>query len=326
MSMRCAFSLVVLAVFLPNPMRALAQMPEERTFGCGTIRVSSSGKSMTYTDLGRGFRFEFPLHWVGRQGSLYNPSIDPRTESSQYPSHITVNARLVATDTRFYVSQGARVTGTETANGLEWTALILPNGWSGYYAYRDGVAIEFVVSTYGESRVPSAATLAGLKQMLSSFSLLDGGYRVDRQFSALQPGQKLGSLTIERILPGTGGSFGGNLGRVEFSGQLTLTGMVMLEGTMGGGRSGFYISSLESGSLALMPLLKCPVDEAPSPFAVRVSFRNQDFAEEQFGRHNWYEARGTVVVDNVIETYYNGFTRPSISARLLNVVEKKPIE
>jgi hypothetical protein len=58
---------------------------------------------------------------------------------------------------------------------------------------------------------------------------------------------------------------------------------------------------------------------------MRVSFSNQVFAEEQFGKNALYEAKATVVVDNIIEIFYSAGVLPSISARLIVVTEKKPI-
>ena len=319
------FTLAVLAGFLFHPSGAFAQISKESTFDCGTIRLSPSGNSMTYQDLGLGFRFEFPSGWEGRKISLSNPSDNACTARLPCPSQIMINPLLATSDPKFYVSEGARVTGSEVIKGQEWTALAWPDGRRGYYAYHEGVAIEFVAWPYGKSKAPSAVTLATLNRILSSFSFLDDASRLDRQLSALHVGQKLGGLTIERKVPGTGG-FGGNVGRIEFSGRLTLTGKVHLEGTMRSS-SGYFIDSLDDASRSLVPLLSCPVDEISSPPRVQIKFSNQDFAEQQFGKqaYHYYLAQATVIVDNLSETFYSAGVRPSISARLIEVTENKPI-
>jgi len=237
-------------------------------------------------------------------------------------SSIIVDSLFATSNPRFYVSGGARVTGAQAINGLEWTALAWPDGRRGYYAYRDGVAIEFVAMAYGKRRAPSAAALATLTQILSSFSFVDDRSRLDRQLAALRTGQKLGGLTIERIVPGTGG-FGGTVGRIEFAGRLTLTGNVHLEGTLRSS-SGYFFDSLDNASRPLIPHVGCP-EETAGPPSVQIKFSNQDFAEQQFGKHAWYNGKATVVVDNFSETFYNGGAGAFISARLVAVIDKKPI-
>jgi hypothetical protein len=197
-----AFTLAVLAGFLLLLSGASAQTPKEKAFDCGTVRLSPSGNSMTYVDLGRGFSFEFPLEWVGDQLGLYNPSNN---------TSIGVNGFRAASDPRFYVSEGAKVTGTRVVNGRAWTSLTLPGKEeSGYYIYGDGLAVEFIA--FGENL--SAASVAALTQILSSFSFVDGDFRLDRQLAALHTGQKMGNLTIDRILPG-GGGFEENVAKIE---------------------------------------------------------------------------------------------------------------
>jgi hypothetical protein len=313
--MHKALTLAVLAGLLLHPSGVSPQIRKESTFDCGTISLSPSGRSMVYYDLGRGFRFEFPSDWIGRKIGL----ADPAGSSS-----IIVEALLAANDPRFYVSEGAKVTGAEAIKGLEWTALAWPDGRRGYYAYRDGVAIEFVAMGYGKRRAPSAAVLTTLTQILSSFSFVDDSFRLDRRLAALHAGQKLGSLTIDRIVPGTGG-FSGTVGRIELAGRLTLTGNVHLESTMGGGRSGYFIDSFDSGSPQLIPQLGCPLYCTGSTPPGAVFFSNQDFAEQQFGEHAWYNGKATVVVDNISETFYNAGEGAHISARLIAVIDKKPI-
>jgi hypothetical protein len=312
----------IYCLLLLHASRMTAQTPKETLFDCGGISLSSSGKSMTYYDLGRGFRFEFPLDWLGHQVQLDEPSDNPCTPRLPCPSTISIDVLLAASDPRFYVSQDARVTGSETINGQEWAALAWPDGPRGYYAYRGGVAIEFVAMGFGTNQAPSAAALATLTRILSSFSFLDDASRLDRQLAALRVGQRMASLTITRIVPGTGG-FDGTQGKIEFAGRLTLTGNVNLETSRDGGSSRYFIDSLDSGTRALIPHLTCPVEDA-SPPPVQVSFSNQDFAEQQFGKHSYYLATGTVVVDNFSETFYSGGVHPSISARLIAVIENKP--
>ncbi len=321
MHMHKAFTLTVLAGFLLHPSGASGQVPRESTFDCGRISLSPSGKSITYYDLGRGFRFEFPADWLGNRVILSDPADNACTSPFHCPSQILVNPLLATSDPRFYVSEGAMVTGTEAVNGLQWTALSWPNGRRGYYTYRDGVAIEFIAMPFGKSRAPSSTALAAMTQILSNFSFLDDAARLDRQIASLRTGQKLGSLTIERIVPGKGG-FGGDIAKVEFSGQLKLTGTVGLESTMGGGTSGYFFVESHRGNAAAIPQLSCPVEDVENILPKRVAFSNQEFAQQQFGKHNWYDAGATVVVEKVVETFSSDGVGASVSARLVAVPEK----
>jgi hypothetical protein len=286
-----AFTFAVLSGFLLILSGASAQTPKEEAFDCGTIRLSPSGNSMTYVDLGRGFSFEFPSEWIGRQTGLYNPGNN--TSIGVYGLH-------AASDPRLYVSGGAKVTGTKVVNGRAWTALTWPGKQrSGYYIYADGLAVEFLAD--GEN--PSAASLVALTQILSSFSFVDGDFRLDRQLAALHTGQKMGNLTIERIVPGTGEP-DGIVAQIEFSGQLTLKGEIVSESSMNSG-PGPYHFYIDSESASLIPQLKCPV-YSTAPF--QIGFNNQDFAEQQLGKRklgdNDYEAEATVIVDDLSETFY----------------------
>jgi hypothetical protein len=307
---------LTLALFLGLALfsgRTSAQVPEERRFDCGTIGPSPSGNSMVYRDLGRGFRFEFPQGWIGRQVVLRNPD---------GASDIIVNPLLAPSDPKFYLSEGAKITGSKVIHGLKWKSLTWPDGRRGYYAYGGGLAIEFVAMGYGKTRAPSAETLAALTCILSTFSLEDDPARVDRQLAALKPRQKMGALRIGRIVPGTGG-FDGTMGRIEFAGQLTLTGIVHLEGTMRSS-SGYYMS-VENAEAALIPRLKCPLDGGEGSRPAIIKFVNQDFAEQQFGKQPryYYQASATLVVDHLSATFYSAGLGASISARLVKVINKR---
>jgi hypothetical protein len=230
MDMRRVFVIALLAGLLLVSSGTSGQVPYKVSFDCGTISPSSSGKAMTYYDVGHGFRFEFPPDWVGREAGLTAPSDNPCTARLPCPGSIIIDSLLSVSDPKFYISEGARVTGARTVKGHRWTVLAWPDGRRGYYTYLGGVAIEFVASSYGgKNRAPSSSVLGGLDQILSSFSFLDNDrFRVDHQLAALLAGQKLGGLTIKRIIPGKGG-FGGAMATIEFLGRLRVRGTVRSE-------------------------------------------------------------------------------------------------
>jgi len=321
-----AFTLVAIAGLFWPSLRVSAQLPEpESTFDCGTISPSPSGNSMTYNDLGRGFRFEFPASWTGRQNGLFKLPDYPCPERFICRSVIGIHALLATSDPGIFLyGDSAKVTGTETINGQQWKAFAPPGGGLGYYAFHDGLAVELVTGGTGErgtgESVPSASVHVDLAQVLSTFSFLNDALRVDRQLAALKAGQKLGSLTIKQILPGTSG-FNGFSAKVKFSGRLTLSGTVMFESSMRS-NSGYYLLYSNSQSLPQIPQLSCPVQDTKDLPPIRVTFTNQKLAEEQFGEHAWYEAKATVVVDNVSGTFYGLGARPSMTARLIAVTEK----
>ncbi len=294
----------------------------ESEFDCGTIAPNGSG-AMVYEDYGRGFRFEFPGDWKGSSTGL---------EGSGPTAQILVNPMLAGSDPKFYVTESAKPTGSETVNGLTWTALTWEQGGRGYYTYSRGVAIEFFAPAFGKNKAVDPAALAVLQQVLSTFTFFDDPYRLDRQLAALQSGQKFGDLTITRIVPGAGG-FEHPLATVEFAGQLTLTGdMVLPSPTMLDGW-GPYRLYPDDQTRRSIPHLKCPIENLGSvtenPFAV--GFMNQEFTNQQFaqvpsisGNHAWYEAETTIVVDKVAQNFSPlGETSPGILANLVKVISKK---
>ncbi len=352
-----AFTFAIIAGSLLHSPRTCAQVVPnlDGTFDCGTISVSPSGEAKMYNDLGLGFRFEFPLGWEGLQSRVTNIADDPcAIHCPDYfrdgfcrehcPSHISVTALLSAVDPRIYVTRGGKATGKELINGLHWTTFTLPDGASGYYCYHDGVAVQFETSVGVEKNlVPSDWVLAGLEQIVKSFSFTDGATRVDRQLAAFKVGQKLGNLTVKRIHSETD-RLGGVVTRVEFSGRLTLTGFLKIASTMNS-PSSYSFLPFETESLHRMPLLKCPVadpgklppaDEScawptqcppakPRDFIypVEIHFSNQKFAELQSGNVHSDEAQGSIVVDNLTETFSSAGVRPSIKARLITFKEKQ---
>ena len=317
--------LVLFAGLVLPGARASSQFHNDKPkFDCGTVTSRGSG-SWTYEDFGYGFRFELPSSWIGGQNSIHEPS---------GPRSFLVEALFAASDPKLHPSEGARRGPTETINGLDWTALTWPDGGIGSYTYRDGVMVEFVAGPIrigSDSSVPPES-LAALKQIQSSFTFFDDPYRLDRQLAALKVGQKLGGLTITRIVPGAGG-FDHPMMTVEFAGQLTLTGHVVLPSpTMGGGWSGYFMADLDSESRSVVPQLKCPVEglDRVTEWTFGVGFTNQQFTNQQFaqvpsisGNHAWYDAEATVVVGNVSTVFGNGGMNPGISARLLKVIRKK---
>src|ERR1017187_9178787 len=97
-----AFTFAVLAgLFLHSP-RTSAQVapPPDDTFDCDTISPSPSGKSKTYDDLGRGFRFEFPREWEGQQSGVASIGVGT----------ISVTALLAAVNPNLYVGWRGSVT------------------------------------------------------------------------------------------------------------------------------------------------------------------------------------------------------------------------
>ena len=152
-------------------------------------------------------------------------------------------------------------------DGFGW-----PDGMIGSYTYRDGVMVEFVTSPIrlGNDLAVPPESLAALKQIQSSFTFFDDPYRTDRQLAALKVGQKLGGLTVTRIVPGAGGS-DHPIATLKFAGQLTLTGHVVLPSpTMGGGWGGYFMADLDGESRSVVPQLKCPVEGLASGYRVDI--------------------------------------------------------
>ena len=283
---------------------------EPKTFDCGRIGVSSSPGRQSYYDVTHGFRFEFPADWTGSQVTLGDPNYNT----------IVINPLFAERDPKFYTSESGKVVGIRTVNGLEWTALSWPDGRRGYYSYRNGVAIEFVAMPWNRNRtgpMVSGNALGALDQIVSSFAFVDEPSRLDRQLKALKAGQKLGGLTVKSVLRGTGG-FNGTTGTIEFTGRLVLTGTVTVESTPRS-TSGYFVYDLDPASFAKVPQLSCPFREADNPYLIQIYFTNQSFAEQQFGKNDWYEGKATVVLDKFSEAFYNGGTGAWIRATLVQV-------
>ena len=323
MHMHKPLSLVIFAGLLLTCVSSSAQGSNvELEFDCGTIAPNGSG-AMVYQDFGRGFRFEFPGDWKGSKLFLSSPGT---------AAQILVNPMIASSDPKFYVTEPAKPTGSETINGLTWTALTWEQGGRGYYTYSHGLAIEFFAAAFGKNKAVDPAALAALQQVLSTFTFFDDPYRLDRQLAALKVGQKLGDLTITRIIPGAGG-FEHPLATVEFAGQVTLTGdMVLPSPTMLGGW-GPYRLLPDDQTRRSIPHLKCPVENLVSitKNAFAVGLTNQQFTNQKFaqvpsisGNHSWYEAETTVVIDKVAQDFSPlGETSPGILAKLVKVISKR---
>ena len=323
MYMREVLSFVILAELMLTCVSSSAQgFRSEPEFDCGTITSNGSG-AMVYQDYSHGFRFEFPGNWMGNRLFLRGPA-----EAAQ----ILVNPMIANSDPKFYVTESAKPTGSETINGLTWTALTWDQGGRGYYTYSHGVAIEFFAAAFGKKKTVDPSALAALQQVLSTFTFFDDPYRIDRQLDALRIGQKLGDLTITRIIPGAGG-FEHPLATIEFAGQLTISGdMVLPSPSMLGAWSRYQLYP-DDQTRQSMPHLKCPVENLVSitKNTVGVGLRNQQFTNEQFARvpsirgsHVWYEAQTTIVVDKIAQNFsYLGETSPGILAKLVKVISKK---
>jgi hypothetical protein len=323
MHMRKVLSFVILAELILTCVSSLAQgFKSEPEFDCGTITSNGSG-AMVYQDYGHGFSFEFPSNWMGNRLFLRGPA-----EAAQ----ILVNPMTANSDPKFYFTEPAKPTGSETINGLTWTVLTWEQGGRGYYTYSHGVAIEFFAAAFGKDKAVDPAALVALQQVLSTFTFFDDPYRIDRQLDALRVGQKLGDLTITRIIPGAGG-FEHPLATVEFAGQLRISGdMVLPSPSMGGGWSPYQLYP-DDQTRQSMPHLKCPVENLISVTknTVGVGLRNQQFTNEQFARvpsirgsHLWYEAETIIVVDKIAQNFsYLGETSPGILAKLVKVISKK---
>ena len=179
------------------------------------------------------------------------------------------------------------------------------------------MAVEIVTQTTSPiEKSPSPGVVAALNQVLSSFTFVDEPSRMDHQISALSPGHKLGGLNVKKII------FNDATREIEFTGSLTLTGTVSLESTMGGSSSGYFITNLDDSSRSQIPQLNCPFEYPNKSWLLRVSFGNQEFAERQFGKRNYYEGDATVLVDRIDEVFGNSGTQPSITATLVEVLDK----
>lgn len=297
-------------------------------FDCGTITPTGSGVSV-YQDFEHGFRFELPTGWVGYYGGYGGLAQHGKPET------IFVEALFDTKDARRQLAQGTTVTGNEQANGLTWATLTFTDVRRGNYGYsleHDGILVQVVASPLSTKEKTSPPSLAAaVKQIVSTFRFTDDPYRLDRQLAALKPGDKLGELTVRRVIHGSGG-FDHPVATIEFSGQLTLSGEVILPSpTMLGGWAP-YTMYPDDASGPMLPRLKCPVEvpekEGVSKYAVQLS--NQRFVNQQFaqvpsisGPHSFYESLTTVVVDDISESFYNAAMAPQVSARLVRVLSKK---
>jgi hypothetical protein len=216
-----------------------------------------------------------------------------------------------------------QVAGNRSVHGIVWTKLHWPDGGIGYYAFRNGIAIEFAALTVPRNNPPSAQTVAVLNQVLSSFEFADGPLRLDHRIAALKSGQRIGGLTIRTVLPGAVG-FGHTTGTIEFSGQLTLTGNVEIDRTMLGGSSGYYIDGIDETGRSTIPMLDCPLkgSAASDP---HITFSNQGFAEREFGKRDGIEGGATVVIDRLKIAFYNGVPG-AMTARLISVRDIQPAD
>jgi hypothetical protein len=208
-------------------------------------------------------------------------------------------------------------------HGIVWTKLHWPDGGIGYYAFRNGIAIEFAALTVPRNNPPSAQTVAVLNQVLSSFEFADGPLRLDHRIAALKSGQRIGGLTIRTVLPGAVG-FGRTTGIIEFSGQLTLTGNVEIDTTNLGSSSGYYINEIEQPDRSTVPTLDCPLDGS-APSDPRITFSNQKSVEREFAKRDGIEGIATVVVDHLKIAFYNGVPG-SITARVISVRDIQPAD
>ncbi len=323
--MRQSARLAVFALLILAGASISAQgFKSEREFDCGTIARNSSG-AMLYQEFSLGFQFEFPADWQGNSQFLRGPE-----ESSE----ILLNPLIAGSDPKFYVKEPAKPTGIETINGLTWTTLTWQNGGRGYYTYSHNVAIELFAPAFGlgKNNPVNPDALAALQQILSTFTFFDDPYRLDRQLGALKVGQRFGDLTITRIIPSVGG-FDHPLATIEFAGQLTITGHIVLPSPTMLGGWGPYTLYPEDESRSAIPRLKCPVENLVDVTrnTVGVGISNQEFTNQQFarvpsisGNHAWYEAETTVVVDRITQDFFAADeTNPSISARLVKVISKK---
>ena len=83
------------------------------------------------------------------------------------------------------------------------------------------------------------------------------------------------------------------------------------------------MSGLDSESRKQIPRLSCPPVEMDKTPPLQVKFRNQDFAEQQFGKNTgYYEAQATVVVDSISEGISSAGSGAGVRARLVEVVDK----
>src|ERR1039458_5366530 len=175
MHMHKPLSLVIVAELMLTCVSSSAQgFKNEPEFDCGTITSNSSG-AMVYQDYGHGFRFEFPENWMGNRLFLRGPA-----ESAQ----ILINPMIASSDPKFYVTEPAKPTGSETMNGLTWTVLTWEQGGRGYYTYSHGVAIEFFAAAFGKDKAVDPAALAALQQVLSTFTFVDDPSLLNRPLAA----------------------------------------------------------------------------------------------------------------------------------------------
>ena len=310
--------LLLSALIMPDT-RAAQLGTDNTKFDCGAI--TSTG-TLSYEDVGYGFRFELPPGWVGGQNSIHE---------SSWSKYFFLQALFVSAPKSYL--RGAVTGPTETIHGLNWTALSWSDGKIGSYTYHDGVTVTFVGSAIrGEAKagVPDEL-LAALKQMQSSFTFFDDPYRLDRQLANLKAGQKLGDLTITEIVPRPG-AFGHPTTTVKFAGQLAVSGQVVLPApNVPGVWIPYSATDFDAASRAALPQLNCPVEgvAAASGWTLGIEFTNQKFTNQQFanvpfmtGRHPWYSADATMTVDDVTAVFGNGAVQPAISARLVKVIRK----
>lgn len=325
--MRSNLIVAIIVLLLASGTHSAAQYSNDvYKFDCGSITPIGSGVSV-YQDFEHGVRFELPTGWVGDNGGL------GRRGS---PGRIFVQALFSTKDARQQLAKGTAAAGIERSNGLNWmrvTFTDIRRGQEGYLLEHDGMLVQVAAQAVAskDGMIPPA-TAAVVKQILSTFSFTEDPYRVDRQLAALKPGDKLGELTVKRVVYGAGG-FDRPYATIEFAGHLTLSGDVVLPSPGMLGSWAPYSMSLDDASRPLLPELKCPVEGLAQryPWKYALSFSNQEFVNQQFGRfpsisapHVWYEAEAAVVVNDVTARFSDAAAMtPEWSARLVKVLSKK---
>lgn len=205
------------------------------------------------------------------------------------------------TGTSFY-SQSPNASGTPVTIGSHTWLKITDNA---YILFENGERIRIDLS----SPDPQYA-----ERVLSTFEFITfpGQQRLDKTILSLKDGDTInnlkvvgnGSMSFDSV------NMNGDVGGVNFSGQLILTGQYSLDGMTLEDAITFF--TLDATSSKRLPQFDF-VDTFPTYF----QFRNADFAKKIFGD---YRGSATVLVDNLTETVTPQWQ--SFSANLIKIISK----
>ncbi len=182
--------------------------------------------------------------------------------------------------------------GTTTINGLSWIKFNYASNTIAYYIYYEGEAIRIMEVAPGLADL-SSTDITALSQVVSSFHFVSSTARLDNQIAALKVGQKFGNLTVSKIILESD-----ERGEVDFTGQLTLTGSVDVEGMF---QEAIIFGNLDSSSLSEIPVIGCLCWYAQN---VQISLDGVGSStKQQWENGLGWRATTSIVIDNLQEHF-----------------------